>query len=52
MYTRTRKLIKEEIPVAQLGTTEILSKSLFNKNNATKVVFDTATGGIISIEKR
>ena len=52
VYTRTRKLIKEEIPVAQLGTTEILSKNLFNKNNATKVVFDTATGGIISIEKR
>lgn len=52
VYTRTRKLIKEEIPVAQLGTIEILSKSLFNKNNATKVVFDTATGGIISIEKR
>ena len=52
VYTRTRKLVKEEVQVAQLGTTEILSKSLFNKNNATKVVFDTATGGIISIEKK
>lgn len=52
VYTRTRKLVKEEVPVAQLGTTEVLSKSLFNKSNATKVVFDTSTGGIISIEKR
>lgn len=52
VYTRTRKLAKEEVQVAQLGTTEILSKSLFNKNNTTKVVFDTATGGIISIEKK
>lgn len=52
VYTRTRKLAKEEVSVAQLGTTEILSKSLFNKNNATKVLFDTSTGGIISIEKK
>ncbi|MBO7290081.1 MAG: DUF4831 family protein [Bacteroidaceae bacterium] len=52
VFTRTRKLLKEEVAVAQLGTTEVLSKTLFNKNNATKVVFDTATGGIISIEKK
>lgn len=52
VYTRARKLAKEEVAIAQLGTTEILSKSLFNKNNTTKVVFNTATGGIISIEKK
>ena len=52
IYTRSRELLKEEIPVAQLGTTEILSKSLFNKNVRTKVLFDTSTGGIISIEKK
>lgn len=52
VYTRTRKLANEEVPVAQLGTTEILSKTLFNKSNTTKVLFDTATGGIISIEKK
>ena len=52
IYTGSKKILKEEIPVAQLGTTEILSKSLFNKSNTTIVVFDTATGGIISIEKR
>ncbi len=51
LYTRTRQLVKKEIPAAQLGTTEILSKSLFNKSNKTKVLFDTATGGIINIEK-
>lgn len=52
VYTRTRKLANEKIPVAQFGTTEILSKALFNKSNTTKVLFDTASGGIISIEKK
>lgn len=52
LYTGSRMILKEEIPVAQLGTTEILSKSLFNKSNTTVVIFDTATGGITSIEKR
>ena len=51
IFTKTRKLAKLEIPVAQLGTTEVLSKNLFNKSCTTKVLFDTATGGIISIEK-
>lgn len=51
VYTRTRTFIEEEIAVAQLGIVEILSKSLFSKSNAVKVVFDTATGGIISIRK-
>lgn len=52
IYTRTRKLVEQEITIAQLGTTEVLSKNLFNKSNRTKVLFDTTTGGIISIEKR
>ena len=52
IYTRTRKLIDAEVPVAQFGTTEVLSRSHFNKNSTTKVLFDTATGGIISIEKK
>lgn len=49
--TRSRKLFDKEISVAQLGTTELLAKELFNKKATTKVLFDTATGGIISIEK-
>lgn len=51
IYTRGRRLVEEEISIAQLGTTEILAKNLFNKSNKTKVLFNTATGGIISIEK-
>ena len=47
IYTQTRKLAKKEIPIAQLGTTEVLSRTHFGKNNTTKVIFDTATGGII-----
>ena len=51
IYTPTRTLYRKEISLAQLGTTEILSKVLFNKNTGTKVIFDTSTGGIVSIEK-
>ncbi len=51
VYTRARELAKAELTIAQLGTTEVLSKALFNKSNTTKVLFDTTTGGIISIEK-
>lgn len=49
IYTRGRNFVSQEVSVAQLGTTEILAKNLFNRSRATKVLFDTATGGIISI---
>lgn len=50
IYITGRTLYEEELPIAQLGTTEVLSKTLFNRNNATAVTFNTATGGIIKIE--
>lgn len=52
IYTRGRKLADEEIAVAQLGTTEILSKDLFKKNNNTEVQFDKSTGGIVNITRK
>lgn len=51
IYTRSKKLYESEIAIAQLGVTEILSKDLFKKKSTAKVLFDPATGGIISIEK-
>ena len=51
IYSRTRRFHDKEIPIAQFGVTELLSKSLFGKSNTVKVLFDTATGGIISINK-
>lgn len=51
IYTSGKVLYDDEVPIAQLGTTEILAKALFNKNATTKVLFDKATGSIISIEK-
>ena len=51
IYNRSRKLFNGELSIAQLGTTEILSKTLFNKGETTKITFDPATGGIIKIEK-
>lgn len=52
LFTRSRKLFNAELGIAQFGTTEILSKDFFNKKNTTRVIFDTSTGGIISIEKQ
>lgn len=51
IYTAGDVWYEERLPIAQLGNVEILSKKLFNKNNETKVIFDTATGGIKSIDK-
>lgn len=51
IYTSGKVLYEDELPIAQLGTTEILAKALFNKNATTKVLFDKTTGGILSIEK-
>lgn len=51
VYTSGRKFYTGELAIAQLGVTEILSKSLFNRKAAAKVLFDTSTGGIISIEE-
>lgn len=51
LFTRSKKLYNAEIYIAQFGVTEILAKELFNKKATTKVLFNTATGGIISIEK-
>lgn len=51
IYTRSKTFVKKEIAIAQLGTTEVLSKALFNKNNNTKVLFDTTTGNVINIRK-
>ncbi len=51
VYTPSETLFEEEMPFAQLGTVEVLARSFFDKNGNTKVLFDTATGGIIEIEK-
>lgn len=51
IYTTLKTLYDKELPIAQFGVTETLSKSLFNKNAQTKVLFDTATGSIISINR-
>ena len=51
IYSRTTTFLDKEIVIAQFGITEVLAKSLFGKDNTVKVLFDTATGVIISIKK-
>ena len=51
VYSRTKTYIETEMAIAQFGITETLAKTLFSKSNAVRVLFDTATGGIISIKR-
>ncbi len=51
IYITGKTLFNKEVNIAQYGTTEVLSKVLFNKQAGTKVTFDTATGAIMKIEK-
>ncbi len=51
IYTAAETLFEEELPFAQLGTVEVLSRNFFAKDGSTKVLFDTATGAIIEIQK-
>ena len=52
IYSPGKIFFEDELPFAQFGTVEVLSKKLFGKNSNTKVLFDTATGGIISIDNK
>lgn len=52
IYSLGKIFFEDELPFAQFGTVEVLSKKLFGKNSNTKVLFDTATGGIISIDNK
>lgn len=46
-----KKLFDEQLPITQFGTIEYLAPILFNKNSTIKVLFDTATGGIIKVDR-
>lgn len=50
MYNN-KKLFEDQLPVTQFGTTEYLAPVLFNKNSTIKVLFDTATGGLIKVDR-
>lgn len=44
-------LFEDDLPVTQFGTVEYLAPVLFNKNSTVKVQFDTATGGLLKIDR-
>ena len=51
IYTSGKVFFEDILPIAQFGSIETLAKNLFSKNFKTKVILDTATGGIIRIDK-
>ena len=50
MYNN-KKLFDDQLPITQFGTVEYLAPVLFNKNSTIKVLFDTATGGLIKVDR-
>ena len=46
-----KKVFDGELPITQFGTIEYLAPVLFNKNSTIKVLFDTATGGLIKVDR-
>ena len=51
IYITGKELFNSSMPIAQYGTVEVLSKELYTKRAGTRVLLDTATGSILSIEK-
>lgn len=49
IFQGKEKFYEGEIPFAQFGNQEILSKKLFDKKTATQVIFDPTTGGVLKI---
>jgi len=50
IFTATQTLLTAEVPVAQLGTVEVLSDALFNKKLDTKVTLHQHTGSVKQVE--
>ena len=46
-----KKIFDGELPVTHFGTIEYLAPVLFNNNSTIKVLIDTATGGIIKVDR-
>ena len=44
-----KEYYKAELPFAQFGNKETLSRKLFDKKTTTQVIFDSTTGGILKI---
>lgn len=51
IFTPLRTYFDTELPIAQFGTVDVLSSTLFNKGATTKVTFNASTGAITKIEK-
>lgn len=45
------ELYNAEVPVTQFGVVEYLAPVLFNKNSVIKILFDSATGGLIKVDR-
>lgn len=52
LYTKNGTILERDVMIAQFGTTEMLTGSMFNKNSTVSVVFNDANGGIVKIDRK
>ena len=50
VYNNRISLAEQDIQVAQFGNVEVVSSTVMGKNADTKIVFDTTTGAVLTIE--
>ena len=51
VYNNRISFIEQDIQIAQFGNVEVLSSTLMGKNADTRIIFDTTTGNILSINE-
>ena len=51
IYNNRISFIEQDIQIAQFGNVEVLSSTIMGKNADTKIIFDTTTGNILSINE-
>lgn len=51
IYNNRQSFVTKEIPFAQFGSVEVVSRNIMGKNADTKITFNTTTGGITGINE-
>lgn len=49
VYNNRQSFLTEEVPLAQFGSIEVVSKNIMGRQSDTKIIFNTATGAVSSI---
>lgn len=51
VYNNRKSFLEQDVQIAQFGNVEVVSSSIMGKHSDTKIVFDTTTGNVKSINE-